>query len=517
MLVQPLSQEQVENYLGSVGAQATALRVALYHDADLQQLVTTPLMLNVLTLAYRGTPLYEIASLETLPAKQRQIFATYVQRMLNRQGNRARAAPEQTVHWLTYLAQQMREHNQTIFHLEHLQPDWLAPRNQHTYTWLGVRLPNILIGILVSLTLFILMDTLLQNAADIYTWITIILGGLGGLLGALFRGGTVARQGDYNYTQQGRHLLRLKQNMSGRPIHLVAAGVGLVVGLIVGLSVGLSGGLTGPGLSAGLSIGLSCVLISLLLNVEGIQLTERLRWTWGSLMRSLFAPAHTMVTLVLTSLVTIVVGLSYYFLDIQLSNDSIIQGLRVGSSIGLSAGLSIGLNYWILLGLFQGISSEQIEEKQRHIPGKGIRDSLRSSILMGGIGWGMLWLTSTLSYGLSQWLVWAYDIGPIDGFKMWLHDAWPQVLSWALSQGWILGLCGGLVICLVSGGLATWRHGILRLHLQCSGMLPLRCVRFFDEATSCILLQKVGGGYSFIHRQLLDYFAEREPDMSSHT
>jgi transcriptional regulator with XRE-family HTH domain len=522
LLVQPLSQEQVENYLGNVGTQATALRVALHHDVDLQQLVTTPLMLNVLILAYRGTPLHEIASLETLPAKQRQIFASYVQRMLNRQGNRARAAPEQTVRWLTYLAQQMREHNQTIFHLEHLQPDWLTPRDQRTYTWLGVRLPDILIGILVSLTLFILMDTLLQNASNIYTWITIVLGGLGGLLGVLFRGGAVGRaspskeqaprQGDYNCTQQGRHLLLLKQNMSGRPTHLAAAGVGVVVGLIVGLSVGLSEGLPDLGLSAGLSVGLSCVLISLLLNVEGIQLTERLHWTWGSLMRSLFAPAHTMITLVLTSLVTIIVGLSYCLRDLQLyDTDSIIQGMRVGSSIGLSAGLGVGLSYWILLGLFQGISSEQIDEQQRQVPDQGIRDSLRSSILMGGIGWGMLWLISTLSYGLSKW---PYDIGPIDGFKMWLHDVWPQVLSWALSQGWILGLCGGLVVCLVSGGLAAWRHGILRLHLQRSGMLPLRCVRFFDEATSCILLQKVGGGYRFIHRQLLDYFAERESDMS---
>jgi len=32
-------------------------------------------------------------------------------------------------------------------------------------------------------------------------------------------------------------------------------------------------------------------------------------------------------------------------------------------------------------------------------------------------------------------------------------------------------------------------------------------VRFFDEATGNVLLQKVGGGYRFIHRLLLDYFA----------
>jgi len=62
----------------------------------------------------------------------------------------------------------------------------------------------------------------------------------------------------------------------------------------------------------------------------------------------------------------------------------------------------------------------------------------------------------------------------------------------------------------MSGGLAALRHGILRLLLRRAEVIPRHYVRFLDEAASCILLQKVGGGYSFVHRLLLDYFASLE-------
>ncbi|TMC22033.1 MAG: hypothetical protein E6J34_07695 [Chloroflexi bacterium] len=78
--------------------------------------------------------------------------------------------------------------------------------------------------------------------------------------------------------------------------------------------------------------------------------------------------------------------------------------------------------------------------------------------------------------------------------------------EWGLRYGWVLGLYSGLLICIMSGGLAAWRYAILRL-LQRAGVFSAHCVRFFDEATGNVLRQKVGGGYRFIHRLLLDYFA----------
>ncbi|HEY0601910.1 MAG TPA: hypothetical protein VGD58_03320 [Herpetosiphonaceae bacterium] len=39
--------------------------------------------------------------------------------------------------------------------------------------------------------------------------------------------------------------------------------------------------------------------------------------------------------------------------------------------------------------------------------------------------------------------------------------------------------------------------------------MPRPYVSFLDFAAQCILLRKVGGGYIFIHRLLLDYFAKQ--------
>jgi eukaryotic-like serine/threonine-protein kinase len=40
---------------------------------------------------------------------------------------------------------------------------------------------------------------------------------------------------------------------------------------------------------------------------------------------------------------------------------------------------------------------------------------------------------------------------------------------------------------------------------------PFRFIKFLDQCAGLILLKKVGGGYIFIHRMLLEYFAELRP------
>src|SRR4029077_4682644 len=40
---------------------------------------------------------------------------------------------------------------------------------------------------------------------------------------------------------------------------------------------------------------------------------------------------------------------------------------------------------------------------------------------------------------------------------------------------------------------------------------PLNLVKFLDQSAKLIFLKKVGGGYIFIHRMLLDYFADLTP------
>jgi hypothetical protein len=59
----------------------------------------------------------------------------------------------------------------------------------------------------------------------------------------------------------------------------------------------------------------------------------------------------------------------------------------------------------------------------------------------------------------------------------------------------------------VRGGLRN-EHYALRLILWLSGNTPLNLIKFLDQCAKLIFLKKVGRGYIFIHRMLLDYFAD---------
>jgi hypothetical protein len=70
-------------------------------------------------------------------------------------------------------------------------------------------------------------------------------------------------------------------------------------------------------------------------------------------------------------------------------------------------------------------------------------------------------------------------------------------------------LFGGLYLAMSNGGTAVVRHCVLRLWLVRNGSIPWNYVRSLDHAAERILLRKVGGGYAFIHRMLLEHFAAR--------
>jgi hypothetical protein len=59
----------------------------------------------------------------------------------------------------------------------------------------------------------------------------------------------------------------------------------------------------------------------------------------------------------------------------------------------------------------------------------------------------------------------------------------------------------------VGGGLAVIQHVCLRLVLWWGGIAPWHLARFLDYCVERRLLQRVGGRYRFLHRELLDHFA----------
>ncbi|MCG8364838.1 MAG: hypothetical protein MJA27_16105 [Pseudanabaenales cyanobacterium] len=74
------------------------------------------------------------------------------------------------------------------------------------------------------------------------------------------------------------------------------------------------------------------------------------------------------------------------------------------------------------------------------------------------------------------------------------------------------GLEFGLIAGLIVGGSACIRHFALRIMLYGIGYIPWNYARFLDYAAERLFLQKLGGGYIFIHRMLLEHFARMELD-----
>ncbi len=252
VVVQPLTHEHMDAYLGRTGKPLAALRSALKKNAALYDLTTTPLMLNILMLTYQGTFVRSLSNKE--PLLQKLVWDDYVQRMVARKGKNERYPLSQTRAWLSYLAGQMRNHNQTVFYLEHLQPNWLSARQQQTYAWLAVRLPAIVIGILMSIVV--------QSFFSFGTSLSSLLqyGILGGFLGGLWHGPMkdLGKRREHRKTWGKRLVKRLA----------VSACVGLIYGLTFGFDLSPYYTLydwQAHGLSYGVIMGLASFLLQYLL------------------------------------------------------------------------------------------------------------------------------------------------------------------------------------------------------------------------------------------------------------
>jgi hypothetical protein len=77
VVIQPLTEDQADDWLRRFGEPLDALRAAMRDDADLRDLLRTPLTLSIAALAYQGQAVAETTGLDGL-------FAEYTRRMLNR-------------------------------------------------------------------------------------------------------------------------------------------------------------------------------------------------------------------------------------------------------------------------------------------------------------------------------------------------------------------------------------------------------------------------------------------------
>jgi tetratricopeptide (TPR) repeat protein/GTPase SAR1 family protein len=496
--VQPLTIQQIDEYLRNAGEQLIALRTTIHEDEVLLKLATNPLMLSVLALTYRGKTVEELNTIGSPQVRRRQIFAAYVQRMFEHRGVVVSYDPQRTVHWLQELASQMVLHNQTEFYLESIQPDWLWQKSlRQCYEWLcGRHIFEGLIHALYSLLLTVLVIIILISILPV-----VINNGWFGILIAIFPGGVLISivSGILHGWRKGLYTAIVGILVGGVVGALISKvltdlsrpQIGLVISSVTGLMTGLFSSIISREERMDTRITIRLVFV-----LSWRELRRSLKWSWKEVGRSFKGEyKETLAISVVCSVASILIGVL-----IAVKKD-IFSGLCIGG-IALSSILLFG-------NLIHGVQEEPPSERNKSLskrvlstPNQGIHRSARQGLygsLAGGLG-GFLCI----------WLLISHSVVITEGI-CWLEEVRCYATTSDVVQP-TMELLYGLIAGVLLGGLACgWdvcvRHFTLRALLWRAGSFPMNAAHFLDYAVERILLRKIGGSYIFVHRLLLEYFA----------
>ena len=138
-----------------------------------------------------------------------------------------------------------------------------------------------------------------------------------------------------------------------------------------------------------------------------------------------------------------------------------------------------------------GWSSTTLEKHLLIKPNEGIRRSGKNALLAAGIFGPIGGLMSGFGGGIA--------FGMIGHIPQWL----------ILAEGFtiIFGVIFAFQFWLLHGMIASIEHYLLHWQLSRLGAIPWNLIEFLDYAAERILLTKIGAGYMFSHRLLLEYFA----------
>lgn len=247
-------------------------------------------------------------------------------------------------------------------------------------------------------------------------------------------------------------------------------GIGLAYGLSFGVMFGLLTGITfalAVNLEHGLTYGAAVMVVLVLglgtiagapVKMGEIEVGDAMnfRWSRGDIVWGIY-------NAIVIGVVVILFGL-------------LIDRLRVAVVVSLAAAM-VGF-------LEAGLKSAQHLEL-RSIPNQGIYRSFWNAAQTG--------LLIALVTGLVSGLVSALVVD----------------VSTGIGTALILGGGIGVFLALSFGIRSVVRHLVLRFLLSRAGVIPLNYAAFLDYACrDLVVLRRVGGGYLYIHRMLLEYFAD---------
>jgi DNA polymerase III delta prime subunit/MFS family permease len=477
--LEPLSSEEVSKYLAAGGSKLEALREAVDTDSVLQELAQTPLMLSVMSLACQAADGNELAGQkgDSLEERRKQIFGLYVEQMFRRKGTTSLVFPkEKIIGLLSWLAEKMREHSQSVFLVEGLQPSWLGTKaNRAAY------------GAIVTFGLGLIFELIFGLLAGVngepnvwwiglFCWLSIVIGvGLGCWSDSPLKNGL----------------------LSGSIGGLVAA---LILGLLCAVFKDLRGSEFKGSLICALGFGVISGLIGGLGtgSLNHIASIETISWNWNHFFKRTIPGLifGLIAGLTFWLVVTIAVIVSQKpMLDISTWLIGLVVFLVIG---GAFCGFTTGL----IGGFTDTVRAAKAS------PNEGIKLSGKNSLAIFLVIWFIIAVPTGMLGGLISWLTYIAPFARLMGRSaFFLFSIRPRDMIVGLLVGLITGLTVGLIASLNRGGSAVIKHYALRLILWLKGYTPFNFIKFLDHCAKLIFLKKVGGGYIFVHRMLLEYFA----------
>lgn len=450
IIQQPLTDHQIDEYLRSLGKELKSVRIAVQADMALQQLARSPLVLSIIAMAYQGMTLDDLRP-GTLEERRNHLFATYIERMFEHRKITGRYKPIQITRRLVWLGKLMQKNAQTVFRIEQLQPDAFSNATPRV---IYVGFVTLAIWSLLLLSMGFACGLAVYNVTKSLTN-GIVTGILYGLIAGL--GMWIAITGCYQLKY--RALLGL----------VVGAALAFTVWIFVGsyLATAIISVMGGSVITFGYGkIGGSASKGNALEAISTINtVRKRLSWSWRT-GRIGFAKR-----LPLGLLFGIAGGVS--------------SGFVFGWSFGLAAGIGFSLTFAVAGAISYGMIDVNVAPLSK--PNEGTWRSFENALRFGtisGVWIGIIfgWLVGVLTR-------------PITGFI----------------TGVAFFIAGFIIAGLIAGGFSVIQHCTLRFLLFCFEDVPLRYPDFLNRAIYHIFLRKVGGGYIFVHRLLLEYFAAQEP------
>ncbi|MFJ8012649.1 NACHT domain-containing protein [Streptomyces sp. NPDC096339] len=469
--IQPPEREEVEAFLNANRTALADVRAALTERQDLWPLLQSPMMLNIICVAYANRSADDLRLGGTLDDRQSRIFDAYVGTCLRSDRPQPDDAPHRTLTWLTWLARTLTERKEQVLYLDRLDLSWLSRRE----AILPKIVPTVAMAACalgVPVLWLVAADRAGVLHADVPAAAVVALGMVANTAVQAYqseehfltrpepgRGGETKR-GRGREKERGALVIPMVNN---RPAMLVI----LTLMLLTGVHLGSPGAIV---------VGLAYLWVATT-QMEGMLTdvfspVEQLRWTWRRSERAMSPQG---------------------FFPVKRLALSIAMWISIDLLVGYVVHLVCPEPDWIApvvalaLGTFYvfGNQFEPSLQDRRPRPNEGIRRTVRFSLVHGFAGLAVAAVFVTTLIGLAS---------PDQDLRR---------------AGFVAGLLGTLFAVVRGfryGGLAVVRHWTIRAVLAHRGSTPYRYGRFLHTAEQRVLLFRTDSGFFFPHSLVQRHF-----------